>query len=116
MKILIAGGRNFTDKQFLFEYMDKYLSDVTCVISGTAKGADKLGEAWAKDRGIIVERFPAKWGKYGRSAGPIRNQQMLDEGKPDLVVVFKGGTGSKHMATIARKSGVKTMRPQKGLN
>lgn len=116
MKILIAGGRNFTDKQFLFSYMEKYLEEVSCVISGTAKGADKLGEAWAKHHNITLERYPAQWAKYGRAAGPIRNQEMLDKGKPDLVVVFKGGSGSKHMATIARKSGVKTMRPQKGLN
>tara|TARA_Y100000296_G_C5133012_1_gene236612 strand:+ start:565 stop:915 length:351 start_codon:yes stop_codon:yes gene_type:complete len=116
MRILIAGGRNFTDKQFMYEYLEKYLEDVTVVISGTAKGADRLGEKWAKDHGIAVERYPAQWSRYGRAAGPIRNQQMLDKGRPDLVIVFKGGSGSKHMATIAKKSGVKTLRPRKVLN
>ena len=116
MRALIAGGRNFTDKQFLEEYMSKYLEEVTVVISGTAKGADRLGEKWAQANNIPVDRYPAQWSRYGGAAGPIRNKEMLDKGNPDLVVVFKGGTGSKHMATIARKAGVKTMRPQKGLN
>lgn len=116
MKILIAGGRSFSDKQFLFLYMDQWEDEATVVISGCAKGADSLGEAWAKSRGIPVERFPAQWSRYGRKAGPLRNIEMLEKGKPDLVVVFKGGTGSKHMATIAKKAGVKTLRPQRGLN
>lgn len=112
MKILIAGGRDFADKQFLEQYMSKYLEDATLVISGTAKGADSLGEKWANSNDIPVERYPAQWSKYGAAAGPIRNQEMLDKGKPDLVVVFKGGTGSAHMAKIARKAGVKVMRPK----
>jgi hypothetical protein len=116
MKILIAGGRDFADKQFLEQYMSKYLEDATLVISGTAKGADRLGEKWAQANDIPVDRYPAQWSRYGGAAGPIRNQEMLDKGKPDLVVVFKGGTGSAHMAKIARKAGVKVMRPQKGLN
>jgi len=114
MKILIAGGRNFTDKQFLEEYMSKYLGEVTLVISGTAKGADRLGEKWAEDNNIPVERYPAQWSRYGGAAGPIRNKEMLDKGKPDLVIVFEGGKGSAHMAMISKKSGVKTMEPHKG--
>ena len=116
MRVLIAGGRNFTDKDFMDKYMSKYLGQVSVVISGTAKGADRLGEKWAQSNGISVERFPAQWSRYGGAAGPIRNQEMLDKGKPDLVIVFKGGKGSAHMASIARKAGVKTMKPQKGLN
>lgn len=116
MKILIAGGRDFSDKDFLYRYMDQFLDQATLVISGCAKGADKLGEKWANDRGIPVERFPAQWSRYGRKAGPLRNIEMLEKGKPDLVVVFKGGTGSAHMASIAKKAGVKTLRPRRGLN
>jgi len=116
MKILIAGGRNFSDKQFMYSYMRQYLGVATLVISGTAKGADRMGEKWANEFGIPVKRFPAQWSRYGSKAGPIRNRQMLDEGQPDLVIVFKGGRGSEHMATIAKKAGVKTRRPVKGLN
>ena len=116
MRVLIAGGRNFTDKDFLYKYMSKFLGEVTVVISGTAKGADRLGEKWAIDNNIPVERYPANWSRYGSKAGPIRNREMLEKGKPDLVVVFKGGRGSDHMATISRKAGVKVLRPRKGLN
>jgi hypothetical protein len=116
MRVLIAGGRDFSDKEFLNRYMDKYLDEVTMVISGTAKGADRLGEKWAHSHDIPVERYPAQWARYGGAAGPIRNKEMLDKGKPDLVVVFKGGRGSEHMATISRKAKVKVKRPRKGLN
>jgi len=113
MRVLIAGGRKFNDVAFLSKYLEKYVGAVSLVISGTAKGADRLGEKWAKSNGVPVERYPAQWSRYGAAAGPIRNQKMLDKGKPDLVVVFKGGTGSAHMAKIARKSGVKVLRPRK---
>ena len=116
MRILIAGGRDFSDKDFLYKYMDKFKEDCICVISGCASGADKMGEKWAKDMGIPIERFPAQWARYGRKAGPLRNIEMLEKGKPDLVVVFKGGTGSAHMASISKKAGVKTLRPRRGLN
>src|SRR5437016_1932752 len=61
---------------------------VDCVIEGDAKGADRLGGTWAKLRGIPVAVYPAQWRQYGRAAGPIRNQQMLTEGKPDVVFAF----------------------------
>ena len=117
MRVLIAGGRNFTDKHFLFDYMDRnFGGEVSTVISGRARGADKLGEKWAEERGIPIDYYPAQWARYGKSAGPRRNIEMLEKGLPDVVVVFKGGTGSAHMASIARKAGIKTYRPQKGLN
>lgn len=115
MKVIIAGGRNFSDKDFLYKYMDQWKDEITVVISGCAKGADSLGAKWARDRGIEVEPYPAQWSRYGRKAGPLRNIEMLEKGKPDMVVVFKGGTGSAHMASIAKKAGVDTRRPQKGL-
>jgi hypothetical protein len=116
MRVLVAGGRDFTDKDFLFKYLDKNFPEATVVISGRAKGADKMGESWARARGIDIEPYPAQWGRYGRKAGPIRNAEMLSKGKPDVVVVFKGGRGSEHMATIARKAKVMVKRPRKGLN
>jgi hypothetical protein len=60
----------------------------TVVIEGEARGADQLCRKEAVLRGIEVLRFPAQWERYGRGAGPIRNQQMLDEGQPDMVVAF----------------------------
>jgi predicted Rossmann-fold nucleotide-binding protein len=124
MRVLVCGGREYNSRQRLFDSLNnvhKYSENITCVISGKAKGADSLGEEWADYVGVPVDPYPALWTDYshpwsrkvtknGRSynvmAGPIRNQQMLDEGKPDLVVAFPGGTGTKDMITRATKAGV----------
>ena len=64
---------------------------------------------WAKDNNMKLKVYPADWELHGKSAGPIRNQQMLIEGKPDLVLAFPGGKGTAHMVSIAKKKGVKVI-------
>jgi hypothetical protein len=54
---------------------------------------------------VPVEEYKADWDTYGKSAGPIRNQKMLDTGI-DYVIAFPGGRGTEHMKKIARKAGV----------
>ena len=61
-------------------------------------------------RNIPVERFPADWSEYGKAAGAIRNQQMLDEGTPDLVVAFPGGNGTLDMVRRSQRAGIKVLR------
>jgi hypothetical protein len=73
------------------------------------KGADKMAREFAEWKGIPVKTFAAEWGKYGRLAGPRRNQQMLDEGKPDLVVAFAGGAGTANMIALAKAAGVRVL-------
>jgi len=74
----------------MFGVLDGFLDahHIEVVIEGEAPGADTLGRIWAELHGIPVEQFPADWTRYGREAGPKRNKQMLDEGKPDFVVGF----------------------------
>lgn len=110
MRLLICGGRDFKDVDFMVEHLESLhrARPVSTVIVGRARGADSIGEAWAEERGIPVDTYPAQWNKHGRRAGPIRNQQMLDEGKPDLVMAFPGGTGTAHMVKIAELAGVET--------
>ena len=103
-KILVCGGRDFKDRDLLFNVIDNIQPEE--IISGMAKGADSIAAEYATRFGISLLKFPADWEKHGKSAGPIRNQQMLDEGKPDLVVAFKGGRGTAHMVSIARKAGI----------
>jgi len=81
---------------------------VTIVLSGCAPGADTLGTEWAEAKGIQVAR-PADWNTHGRAAGPIRNQQMLDEGKPELVVSFPGGRGTADMVRRVRAAGIEVI-------
>lgn len=91
MRILICGGRNYTNKERIKEELENLIKQdyfLECVIEGEANGADKLGREAAEELNIPVLPFPADWKKYGKSAGPIRNQQMLDEGKPDYILAF----------------------------
>jgi major membrane immunogen (membrane-anchored lipoprotein) len=82
MKIIIAGSRDFKDYDELKKVCDYMLSkrnkDEIEIVSGTAKGADELGEQYAKERGYKLKRFPADWGQYGKRAGHLRNKQMSE--------------------------------------
>ena len=111
MRVLVCGGRDFMDRSWLFRELDALRSSrgVTAIISGCAPGADTLGIEWAEARGIEVARFAADWNTHGRAAGPIRNQQMLDEGKPELVVSFPGGRGTADMVRRARTAGIEVI-------
>lgn len=96
MKLLVCGSRFCYDwrllEQTLYEFNKEH--DIRVLISGCAPGIDSLAIQWAMynktwdDRFILIEKYPADWKQYGKGAGPIRNQQMLDEGKPDHVIAF----------------------------
>jgi hypothetical protein len=109
MRVVVFGGRNFCNERLAFKALDilhkKY--KFTCVIDGCAKGADTLGYRWAKRRGVPTERYPANWAKFGLSAGPIRNRQMIDEGKPDIGVAFPGGKGTANMKEQMKRAGIR---------
>lgn len=117
MRILICGGRDFDDLILFWKTMDN-LSDQfdfdgnqpIVIIEGGARGADRISQMYAKECGWELETYPADWHKHGKAAGPIRNKQMLDEGKPDLVVAFPGGSGTKNMIDQATKAGVKVIK------
>jgi len=83
----------------------------TSVIHGAAKGADTCGDFAAKTLRLPVQSFPAEWDRHGKAAGPIRNQRMLTEGKPDLVLAFhddiEGSKGTKDMVARATRAGVR---------
>ena len=105
-RLVVAGSRGFDDYDRLAAELDKYLagrSNVT-IVSGTARGADRLGERYAAEHNMRIERFPAEWGKYHKGAGPIRNQQMVQSA--DAVIVFwdNESTGTKNIIECARES------------
>lgn len=93
MYIIIAGSRTFTDYQLLEETLDDIIKEEHIVnpiiVSGTAYGADKLGEQYAQKRGYQVIQFKPNWAVYGKSAGFIRNKEMADNA--DLLVAFWDG-------------------------
>ena len=109
IRVLVCGGGDFDDAEFLFAELDKLHGEhgFAVVIEGEARGADTLAGEWAEARGIELEKYPADWDGLGRKAGPMRNEQMLSEGKPNLVVAFPGGRGTAHMRRIAEEANVR---------
>jgi len=100
MRIVVTGGRDFTDAVVINRALDAVHAKhvITELVHGDCPtGADKLSDLWAISKGVKVRKFPADWRKLGRRAGPIRNQQMIDEGKPDAAVAFPGGDGTADM-------------------
>jgi YspA, cpYpsA-related SLOG family len=116
MRVLGCGDRNWTDRTLIFTTLSRLYEAMGLpfvVIDGQARGADKIVAEWAemmRKRGVEHEMYPARWSEFGRAAGPIRNQQMLDEGQPDLVVAFHAAItesrGTKDMVARAEKAGV----------
>lgn len=90
MRVLVCGSRWWIDREYLYEQLDKFHEKVpiTTLIEGCATGADSQAGDWARSRGVEVAPFPAKWQEYHKAAGPIRNQQMIDEGKPQFGIAF----------------------------
>jgi hypothetical protein len=108
-RVLVCGGRDFCDAARIWSVLDHYLREAdnfSCVIHGAARGADSIAGEWAVARSLPVEAFPADWTGLGRGAGPIRNAQMLREGKPTLVIAFPGGTGTRDMVARSKRAGV----------
>ncbi|WP_144378502.1 DUF2493 domain-containing protein [Mesorhizobium amorphae] len=135
-RVLVCGGRTFGEvprdtpvserprivavareqARLIWDTLDAYRIDgkLTVLIHGACRtGADFHADRWARNCLVPVEPFPARWkvdGKLDRSAGPRRNQQMIDEGKPDLVIAFPGGDGTADMISRAVKAAVEIVR------
>lgn len=125
MRVLVCGGRDFGEMpRGVTPYTPEWnrhkeraarevsllnetlsgLSNVDVFIHGAARGADLHAARWAKRNGVRQESYPADWKRWRGAAGPIRNQRMLIEGRPDLVVAFPGGRGTADMVDRARKA------------
>ena len=108
MKLIIAGGRDFSDYALLESQVSNLIGKATDVeiVSGGAKGADRLGEFFAIDYNLPVKRFPVDWDKYGKSAGFRRNAEMADYA--DHCICFWDGQsrGTKHIIDLAKSKGL----------
>ena len=116
MKVLICGGRDYTDNNFVNFVLDciHAKKSITLVIHGCANGADTFGAAWAEKQDHCTSfGVPADWKKHGTRAGPVRNRLMLELGKPDLVIAFEGGAGTRDMTSAALAAGVRVLFAEK---
>lgn len=130
MRVLVCGGRDYgrmpnwyppeqasrlsaiaSKQSFLLrETLDdfhKTLGPFTDLIHGAAPGADAHAAQWALKNRLTINSWKADWKRHGKAAGPIRNQQMIDNGKPDLVIAFPGGRGTADMIARAKAASIK---------
>lgn len=107
MRVIVTGGREYSDvATVLSEIVRVGMDDMHAVIvHGAAPGADTLARFIAEDLGLVTEAHPANWDKWGKAAGPIRNQEMVDLGA-DLVPAFPGGPGTRDCVRRARAAGI----------
>lgn len=110
MRVLVCGGRDFQDKS-LYAVLDKLHreSSIGVIIEGAARGADRMAGYWARKNKIDNLKFHADWQRLGIAAGPRRNQQMIEQGRPDLVVAFPGGVGTADMVRRARAAKIEVI-------
>lgn len=126
-RIIVAGGRDFDDYELVMDTLDEYIDQLWVdnghieIVSGRAKGADRLGEKFADIRGISIACFEADWRTFGKFAGPMRNVEMAkyasEEGYTGVLIAFWDGEsrGTKNMIEAAEKYGleVKVVRYEK---
>lgn len=122
LRIIVAGSRDFNNFELLFKSVEKIQEDIVdkkfedisrvCIVSGTARGADRLGELYAERIGLHIYRFPADWNNLGKRAGYVRNAEMAkfavkDENYGVLIAFWDGKSkGTKHMIDLAEKNGL----------
>jgi len=108
VRLLVCGGRDYgntvEERNALHDELCRLNPDV--IIHGAASGADSCAGMFARHYAVECVEYPANWYKHGRAAGPIRNQQMIDEGKPDAVLAAPGGRGTADMIRRAEAAGL----------
>lgn len=109
-RVLVCGGRDYRNKEAVYRELDALRGIMSALICGGAPGADTIAWDWGWSRNFHCERFFADWKANGRAAGPIRNQRMIDEGKPTLVLAFSGGRGTADMIRRAEDAGIEVRR------
>lgn len=107
MRVIIAGSRDITDYEIVKQAINASGFEITCVVSGGARGVDMLAIQYAREYGIKWKFFPADWDTYGKAAGPMRNSQMA-ENADALIAVWDGKSrGTADMIRKAQAKGLK---------
>ena len=111
-RVVVCGGRAASDEAAVFATLDALHAELcfSGVIEGASPGIDELAGRWASARGLEHVQYPADWQELGRRAGPVRNQEMLDKGRPGMVIAFPGGPGTADMTQRARRAGLVVRR------
>lgn len=105
MKVIVAGSRKITNWTLVIEAMEESKFDIKEIVSGTATGVDRMGEAIARATDTKLTRFPADWDRYGKAAGPIRNRAMAEYADAAVVVWDGESPGSENMIEEMKRLG-----------
>ena len=109
INVVVTGGRDYLESSKVFTILSSF--NINHLYVGDAIGADQAAREWAGYHGISMTVFNADWAKYGKSAGPIRNGEMLDAaGNDAIVVAFLGGHGTKNCVNQAHERGMIVLR------
>jgi hypothetical protein len=106
MKTIIAGSRTITDYNELLKAIDKIDWEITVVISGNARGVDRLGERWARENNIPLKKYYPDWDKYGKAGGFKRSEKMVWDAEALLALWDGKSNGTKHTITLAQNRGL----------
>ena len=109
IRLIVAGSRCFDDYDLLKSQINeiKVKYEIVEIVSGTARGADRLGELYAKEHNIPVKRFPADWDRYGKAAGYIRNVQMAEYADACICFSINYSRGTEHMINLSKLNKLK---------
>lgn len=112
MRLLVCGSRDWTDADLMATVLALHRDGLE-LAEGAARGADRLAGRWARDHGVPLFEYPADWATHGKAAGSLRNKEMLNDFRPELVLAFKDGFdrvlrrgGTEHMVRISRTADV----------
>ena len=108
MRVIVAGSRGIKDYALVCRVIEDSNLSITTLVSGGADGVDLLGERWAKERGVPIDRFNAQWDLFGKKAGPYRNQKMAEDADALVaIMVRQGSRGTQDMIRRARTIGLR---------
>lgn len=111
-EVLITGGREYNNRENLFKRLDKLLDkfgESLVIVHGSAKGADLLAEEWAKKRQVKYRGHPAKWDRYEKTAGKVRNAEMIHDNNIHVCLAFPGGRGTADMVQRAEAADIQVI-------
>ena len=108
LKVAVVGSRGFRDYEFFENRLDFFLSQTDEqieIVSGGARGTDKMAEEYARAKGYWLQVFPADWGQHGKKAGYLRNVEMANYATHFIVFWDFGSPGTRHMLRIIGERG-----------
>ena len=108
--LLVCGSRTYSNTTVLHQHLDRALQRQPglVVVTGCGRGADRMAIDWAVDRGVPYARYAAQWSRFGKAAGPRRNQRMLSIAHGVLAFPLAGSKGTVGVISSAHKQGIPT--------